>query len=106
MTTSAATLNPVPRFKKRMWIPFAAAAILSLGLSIFVFHPCKCWRGTVLKKAFILVLVSLGLLIVRHVVAAVRKDEGFPWIFYVILTLAVPFIMIAFIEIAVGGHSE
>ena len=98
--------GPVPRLKKRMWIPFVAAAFLSLGFSIFAFHPCKCWFGTVLKKAFVLVLVSLGLLIVRHVVGAVRKEERFPWIFYVLLTLAVPFIMIAFIEIAVGSHSE
>jgi hypothetical protein len=89
-----------------MWIPFVAATVLSLALSLPIFQPCKCWRGTVSKKAFVLVMISLGLLIVRHVAAAVRKEERFPWIFYVLLTLAVPFIMIAFIEIAVGSHSE
>ena len=89
-----------------MWIPFATAAIFTVWLSIFAFNPCRCWFGTVLKKAFVLVLISLGLLLIRHVVAAVRKEERFPWIFYVVLTLAVPFIMMAFIEIAVGGHAE
>lgn len=106
MTPAADAPTAVSRLKKRTWLPFVAAAIFTVGQSVFLFHPCQCWFGTVLKKAFVLVLLSVGLLAIRHAVAAVRREERFPWILYLILTLATPFIVAALVEIAVGSHAN
>jgi hypothetical protein len=80
-----------PRKAWRYW-PFAVA----LGVHLFVLFPsvrCRCWYSAVQAIEDRYITLCLGLLLVRHLVAYLRKEETKDWIIYLGLTIALPFII-------------
>jgi hypothetical protein len=88
-----------------LW-PWPAFVLLAgvIALFEFVTPDCRCWyyQVTRIEKKF--VYVTLGLLAIRHIIAAIRKERSKDWIHYLILTLVSPFLIHEIVVIGAGRH--
>jgi hypothetical protein len=75
----------------RYW-PFVTASTLVL-LTSYPPLKCRCWYAKVVEIESNAVLVCLGLLIIRHGLAWIRKEKGNDWMIYLVLTIATPFVI-------------
>ncbi len=89
-----------PRKTWRYW-PFAIA----LCVHLFILFPsvrCRCWYSGVQAIEERYITICLGLLLIRHIVAYMRKEEGRDWMIYLGLTIALPFVIGALSEYGVS----
>ena len=83
------------------------AFILSAGLIALIelsIPDGRCWyyQVTRIEKKF--VYLTLGLLALRHIIAAIRKEKNKDWVHYLTLTLVAPFLIHGIVVIGAGGH--
>ena len=76
--------------KKWPAFPPVIAGIISLLFAVFLFTPCRCWRGfwdVMAGEAWLYVTIGVY---IRYYIGRRLKEKKEGWIFYTILILILP----------------